>query len=260
MTLGNLEKIGRWHHLFDKLCNDASFRDAASLAARYCEIAGSDGQRDHDAALRNINNWRSGRHIPRSRSLRILEKMLDLDENPELLERWAVLYQQASRNDGDASSDPISGMAAGKPMRSRGSISPLWATAGGVMIFVFGVAVGSVASSDWRPWGGPADDAPLVVYKPEVWMSVGQSKVIHAERGNCGKLPRDWPDVVADLPPTALGSFSDGGLARRNSKYCKGMTPARAIIFTAKRAGIEEFNIQGDFLKVTIAESNQEGS
>ena len=53
-------------------------------------------------------------------------------------------------------------------------------------------------------------------------------------------------------PPSAA---SDGGLARRNSKFCKGTTPARAIVYTAAKAGMEELMIQGDFLKVTVAEA-----
>jgi hypothetical protein len=71
-------------------------------------------------------------------------------------------------------------------------------------------------------------------------------------------MPRDWTDVADALPSTALGTFSDGGLARRNSKFCKGITPARAIVFTASQAGVEEFLIQGDFMKVTVVEEGSE--
>lgn len=254
----NSEGTDRWHSLFDRLCDNAGFGDAASLATRYCEVAGGEGKREHDAALRNLNNWRSGRHIPRLRSLRILEKMLRLDDDPALLRQWRMLYQQANE-DSDGPPAPSANGPAGPSgkITLRWSATPLWTIAGGILIFALGMAAGNLASSGWRLLGGPADSAPLVFYKPEVWMSVGESKVIHAERGLCGELPRDWPDVAADLPPVRLGSFSDGGLARRNSKYCKGLTPARAIVFTARRAGVEEFNIQGDFLKVTIAEAGQ---
>lgn len=260
MTLHGLEKINRWHILFDELCNSAGFHDAASLAGRYCELAGSGGQKEYEAALRNLNNWRSGRHIPRLRSLRTLEKVLEVDQDPVLLERWNALYRQANECDDDNPADPPAADKAGKsygmPRLWRAAGVPTaWAVVGGALLFVLGIAVGHIGSSGWRPWGGPADHAPMVVYKPEIWMSVGESKVIYAERGDCGRLPRDWLFVASDLPPATLGAFSDGGLARRNSKFCRGITPARAIIFTARQAGVEEFSIQGDFFKVTVSEA-----
>jgi hypothetical protein len=256
-----LEQIGQWHRLFDELCSRAGFYDVSSLAARYCELAGKSSQKEHDTAVRNLNNWRSGRHIPRLRSLRVLEKILEVGDDPVLLEHWKELYRQANENDDDS---PIDASKAPKRLSFRGwsewrSVRvPLWtSTLGGVVLLMLGVAIGSIWSSGWRPWGGLADHAPLVVYKPEVWMAVGESKVIHAERGDCGRMPREWIDVVSSLPPAALGTFSDGGLARRNSKFCKGMTPARAIIFTARQEGVEEFNIEGDLLKVTIADASR---
>jgi hypothetical protein len=262
LTTQELEETDRWHVLFDELCSRAGFHDAASLASRYCETSGGGGQKEHDAALRNLNNWRSGRHIPRLRSLKKLETILELDRSPELLQRWRTLYRQANEDDDDNQAVP----PGGRPEEAEGAIAHGWRdkltgsslAAGGILLFATGVMVGYIGASGWRPWGGPADNAPMVPYRPDIVMSVGESRVIHSERGDCGQMPRDWTDVADALPSTALGTFSDGGLARRNSKFCKGITPARAIVFTASQAGVEEFLIQGDFMKVTVVEEGSE--
>lgn len=129
------------------------------------------------------------------------------------------------------------------------------AISGGIFLLMAGVAAGSlITASGWRPWAGPADNAPIVPFRPVVTMKVGDTRPIYAERGDCGKLPRDWEMVEPDLPTLRTGTFSDGGLARRFSKFCQGLTPARAIVFTATTAGVEEFEIQGDFFKMTVTE------
>jgi len=257
MSPEELERIDRWHVLFDRLCERAGFHDTASLAGRYCELANGGRQQEYESVLRNLNNWRAGRHLPRLRSLRILERALGLDREPEVLARWSDLYRRAGEEEDDPAAAPARpSRATGVPAAGATLSLPLWqAAACACLLLAAGALAGHVWGSGWRPWSSPADNAPLVAYKPQVYMTVGQSKTIHAERSNCGELPRDWTDVAADLPPPALGSFSDGGLARRYSKFCKGTTPARAIVYTAARAGVEELMIQGDYLKVTIAEA-----
>jgi len=255
--------LNRWNELFDALCERSGFVDNASIASRFCELANNGGgQRDFETTLRNLNNWRSGRHIPRLRSLRILEQLLKLDEDPALSAHWLALYRQAGEaeegEDVAGHKAPSAGKAGGN-VRQDAHERRRWfdpqRVVVGVALFSLGVGTGWLMASDWRPWGGPADGAPLVAYTPEIQMAVGESRVIHAERGDCGRLPRDWPDVAGALPASFTGVFSDGGLARRNSKFCGGDTPARAIVFTAERPGIEEFLIQGDFFKVTVAEA-----
>ncbi|MCR4265604.1 hypothetical protein [Nitratireductor sp. ZSWI3] len=252
------EHITRWNVLLDELCNRAGFLDTASLASRFCELSNKGGQREFETAIRNLNNWRSGRHIPRLRSLRILEQLLKVEEDPELSARWHALYRQASEDEEDEeAADPAQPAGTDKkanPGRDRSWPSPQ-TMAAGALLFCLGVGTGALLASDWRPWGGPADNAPLYAYTPEVRMVVGESRTIHAERGDCGKLPREWPEVFGALPAARTGVFSDGGLARRNSKFCKGITPARAIVFTATTPGVEEFLIQGDFFKVTVTEA-----
>lgn len=262
MTGNQYAHINRWNVLFDQLCERAGFVDNASIASRFCELANNgSGQRDFETTLRNLNNWRSGRHTPRLRSLRILEQLLKLDEDPQLSAQWLALYRharEAEENDetlakNGSASEAGNGRAGRHGFRSWIGWQP---AAAGVLLFGLGLGSGMLIASDWRPWGGPADHAPLIAYTPEMKITVGESRVIHAMRGDCGKLPKDWPEVAGSLPASHTGVFSDGGLARRNSKFCGGDTPARAILFTAERPGVEEFLLEGDFFKVIVAEAD----
>jgi hypothetical protein len=269
-------KFRQWHLLLDELCNRAGYFDDATLAAAYCALTGSRGQRQFDTAIRNLNNWRSGRHLPRTANLRILSKLFKVTDDANLQQHWNALYREAREMEGGrAGPVPASGMPAvtrnaetpvrfvqyivpsGRAVvpawRSRKRFSVLQMMAGsGAMLVVGAVAGSMITASGWRPWSGPADNAPIVPFKPVLTMNVGDSRPIYAERGDCGKLPRDWPQVEADLPALKTGTFSDGGLARRHSKFCRGLTPARAIVFTATQAGVSEFEIQGDFFKLTV--------
>jgi hypothetical protein len=261
--------IEDWHVLFDALCNRAGYYDDATLAAAYCALTKSKGQRQFETALRNLNNWRSGRHLPREGNLRILARLLGADADPKLRQHWDLLYRQAKDIDRAALSlpalQPETALPAGaarevasRPHPANGSrkrFSAFQTAATGLAMLIVGATLGSlVTASGWRPWPGPADNAPIIPFTPLITMKVGDSRPIHAERGDCGKLPRDWPQVQASLPALRTGTFSDGGLARRHSKFCRGLTPARAIVFTAQKPGVEEFEIQGDFFKLTVIE------
>ncbi len=265
-----------WHLLFDELCNRAGYFDDAALASAYCATTTSKGQRQFEIAMRNLNNWRSGRHLPRAGNLRVLARLLKVADHPEIQARWDLLHRQARDIEaGGASSalavavHPVAPLhslpptAMARPLLTisvpqrmgRKRFSLLQAAVGGIALLAVGAAAGSlVTASGWRPWAGPADDAPIVPFRPVVTMKVGESRPIYAERSDCGKLPRDWQMVESDLPAVRTGTFSDGGLARRFSKFCQGLTPARAIVFTAIAPGIEEFEIQGDFFKMTVTE------
>jgi hypothetical protein len=90
-----------------------------------------------------------------------------------------------------------------------------------------------------------------IKYKAKVTVSVGQSVVVYGYRGECGQAP----DVGAiDLPTLQTGKLSIGKAGMRDSKRCKGMTPAVEIIFTATAAGKEKFEVQGDDISVRVKE------
>ncbi|EKF20682.1 hypothetical protein [Nitratireductor pacificus] len=257
-----LNEIDRWHELFDELCSRAGYSDTASLAGRFCAMTNGGGQHQYETALRNLNNWRSGRHIPRQRSMRVLSELLRVAEDPELLARWNTLYQRARQVEEDTPEEtpplPAHGGADTRGRRAQtGNLWTLQAMFAGALLFLIGMGAGALVASDWRPWGGPADDAPMIRYDPELTMTVGESRIIHGERGDCGKLPREWDDLQNSLPSSMLGTFSDGGLVRRNSKYCKGLTPARGIRFTATKPGTELIHLIGDLIKMTVVEKPQ---
>lgn len=250
MTERDWLRFDQWHELFDALCDEAGHFDNATLASLYCAATGAGGQKQFDTALRNLNNWRTGRHIPHQRSLRVLAQMLKVRDDADLHRHWNGLYRKAKDIEG-RQSVPVPAED-GVPAPRRWSTPQVAAL--GTVLFCLGAGSGMVAMSDWRPWGSPADDAPIVAYRPTVTLAVGQSRIIHGERGDCGKLPRAWDKVEASLPATRTGNFSDGGLVRRNSNFCQGLTPARGILFTATTPGTEEFDIQGDFIKMTVVE------
>lgn len=270
-----------WHVLFDELCNRAGYYDDATLASAYCALTASKGQRQHETALRNLNNWRSGRHLPRSGNLRVLAKLLNVADDPQTQKLWNQLYRQAGETEGKArpglpvpvaqyvvpTSKPMTAVVEvtgrqtgltplfGPERLGRKRFSTIQAAFGGAVLLAVGATAGAlVTASGWRPWAGPADHAPIIAFNPVVNMKVGDARPIYAERGDCGKLPRDWHLLASDLPALRTGTFSDGGLARRFSKFCQGLTPARAIVFTASAPGIEEFEIQGDFFKMTVTD------
>lgn len=270
-----------WHQLFDDLCNRAGFYDDATLASAYCALTSSKGQRNFETAMRNLNNWRTGRHLPRTGNLRVLAKLLNVTADPATHDLWEHLYRQAGRAEAKPRSTSLAPLApygsdistsfpitlaithppsrrmvlgtTGSLRRSRFSLLQVL-FAGSALAMLGAIAGFHIAESGWRPWAGPADNAPIVQFRPVVQMKVGDVRAIHAERSDCGKLPREWEMVEADLPPLRTGTFSDGGLARRFSKFCQGLTPARAIVFTAMTPGVEEFEIQGDFFKMTVSE------
>ncbi|MBD0417233.1 hypothetical protein [Oryzicola mucosus] len=256
-----LEQIGSWHELFNLLCDRAGFVDTAQLAAQYCEVTKGSGQSHLETAMRNLSNWRTGKHLPRPRSVRILSQLLKVDDNPEVLSMWNALYQRARGADTEEGPAYTSSVAPDATPRAHvssatgfGIMSMVMA---GIVLFAVGVGTGAIASTGWRPWRTATDDAPLITYLPEVRLVVGQSRIIHGERGDCGQLPREWRDVWGNLPTSRIGEFTDGGLVRRYSMFCKGVTPARGIRFAALSPGTEEMYVTGDYMKITVVAEDE---
>lgn len=272
--------IDEWHALFDALCNHLGHYDNARLGAEYCTRMGKRGEAHFEAAVRNLRNWRSGRHIPRQRNFMILTQMLDVATEPALLAHWNALYARARAADEENDAgDGEDGLRDGAAIASIPSPAPPasltssatvaqdrtgdsgWLdrkTAGiGAAFFVCGI----LAAETWRAAPGllyAMSKPPLIVLRPHATMEVGESLIIHGERGDCGKPPPNWEYVLTRLPVSRIGTFSDGGIVRRNSNFCRGETPARAVTFTATRAGVEEFLVLGDVMRVTVTENSAE--
>lgn len=97
--------------------------------------------------------------------------------------------------------------------------------------------------------GAMAQEIPI---KTAVSLDVGQSTVIHGERGKCGQNAPDWETVATSLPTLSTGKFSDGGLGTRYSRQCGGATPGRAIRFTATTPGTEQIQLYGDTIRIEV--------
>ena len=97
-----------------------------------------------------------------------------------------------------------------------------------------------------------AAEAQQIPYRRDVNLIIGQSAIIHGARGECGRPQPDWDLVFPRLPHSLTGSFSDGGTGTRQSRSCGGPTPARAVRFTAERAGSEQIELFGDTINITV--------
>lgn len=96
-----------------------------------------------------------------------------------------------------------------------------------------------------------AQQGQEIPYQKTVKLKVGQSAVVHGIRGACGSAP-DKSDLK--VPAAKTGKFSIGKTGWRNSKKCKGATPAVEVVFTATTPGKESVKVEGDKISITVTE------
>ena len=95
-----------------------------------------------------------------------------------------------------------------------------------------------------------AKDMP---YRSNVTVKVGQSVLVMGIRHkDCGAPARAFSHYRPQLPKSALGTFSDGGVGTTRSSRCKCVVPARGVIFTAKKPGKERVRIMGEPVAITV--------
>jgi len=236
----------QWHMLLDELCNSRGYVDNARLASQLCRRAGKAAQEDFNAAEKNLRNWRLGRHLPLRRNFMILAELLRVADDPGLVRQWNLLYAAAR---GRTLPDQQENVADAKPDRAPATRRRLlWTGA------VVATAVVAVTGFRWLSVD-PYRDLPVIGYDARVRMLVGESRLIHGDRGDCdgGNVP-DWTYTMPRVPVSSLGAFSDGGLARKMSNFCNGVVPVRAVRFTAKTAGVEEVRLLDDFVKIFVTD------
>jgi hypothetical protein len=267
-----LAEITEWHRLFDAVCLERGHVDNSALASAYCNLTRKKADGAYDSALRSLNNWRHGAHLPNRRNARILTLLLGIEEGDPVLSHWTRLYEETRRRrrgadlqDGEAEDAagavPPAQVAAPRPTyRWR-----IGAAAGLALVVVGGVLIGrgggddSAAQSAMTPKPEPG---PMVIdmtdqriyWRELAEVSVGESVVIHAKRGRCGQQPPSWEDTFAHLPALTTGIWSDGGVGYRVSRACGGATPARAVVFTATRPGEDRFMLYEDPVTIRVAE------
>jgi hypothetical protein len=230
----------RWHLLFDRLCASRGHVDNAALASQLCIRQGKTAREDFNSAEKNLRNWRLGHHLPLRRNFVLLSELLDVASEPGLTARWKTLYATA-RGEHALDRDAVPQEPA--PYRRY---RPLLLGCGLL-------AAGLLAAGAYWLSDEPYDHLPLIGYKSRVVMALGESRLIHGDRGDCdgGMLP-DWEYTSGRVPSTYLGTFSDGGLARKMSNYCNGVVPVRAVRFTATTPGQDEVRLLDDFVRIVV--------
>jgi len=270
-----LESIEEWHRLFDALCMERGHVDNGSLASDYCALTRKRTDGAHETALKSLNNWRQGVHVPNRRNFRLLTLLLQIEDGDDILPHWHRLYEEAQRrkpsneqgNDKNGDATDLQELApritVGASRRSRRW--PIAAVIAVAIVLVGGMGIGLIGWQKPEPQvavrkkpeaGEPVIDmtGERIYWRELSEVRVGESVVIHAKRGRCGEQPPSWEETFEYLPELATGIWSDGGVGFRISRSCGGATPARAVVFTATRPGEERFMLYEDQITIRVDE------
>lgn len=238
------EEHREWHRLFDAACDRKGFFDNSELASLFCARAGRTRREDFEAAKAKLRGWRAGRRLPRRANFFILSELLQVDRDPDLHKRWSDLYRAAA----GAGQMPAQGRAARPVMRRRAG---RWLLAGTATLAGIGLAVAAVKANRKAAF----IELPSVGYDAYVRVPVGTSRLIHGEFAECDGPPLDWETVAAKVPSTVLGTFADGGLARKMVNDCGKEMVVRAVMFTGLAAGTEEVRLLDDYMKIEVVDA-----
>lgn len=250
MNLDRWREYRTWHELFDVVCNSAGYYDNADLASKLCARTNRTRQEDFEGAKTKLRSWRNGKRVPRRGSFFILSDMLEVSRDPALQRHWNVLYhaaRTAGYRDGGAAAAP----APAQPWWSETGLRR-WGIIGSLPVLGAGLAIATITSGNQAP---PAD-LPPVNYNAYVRVSLGSSKLIHGDFLDCDGPPPGWEQTVPRVPSTPLGTFADGGLARKMVNDCGKEMVVRAVMFTGTGIGTEEVRLLGDFMKIDVVETD----
>jgi len=256
-----------WHMLFDEICLERGHVDNVKLASALCDLGKNTAPGAFDSALKSLSHWRQGKHTPSRRNFRLLTLILEIDDKSGRAEEWQSLYEQALRrkpNGEGGNSQTIiaenvtSDIQTPKPPFMRRSMRYV-AAAAGVVIIAFSALILTDLSA--VSGGGTVGVTTLPIdmknkqisYRQIADLNVGDSIVLHGARSMvCSQQPPEWPEVLKFLPVLSTGVWSDGGVGFRVSRSCGGATPARAVVFTATRSGMDKFMLYEDPITVTV--------
>ncbi|MBB3809451.1 hypothetical protein [Pseudochelatococcus contaminans] len=250
----------QWSLLLDRLCVEKGHADNRSLASTYCAAAKKETAGDYASALKNLENWRSGSHAPSRRNFRILTQILGIQERDEAWDDWNALYQKTQRRKPATEAEMLQ-----LPEEPLPETFPRWRGTG---LLAAGLAVTIAAaliapavhhylsqpdSSQLASMPDAVDvDGTLFYMRSTVRVAVGESLIVHGNRGDCGEQPPSWQDTLANLPPMTIGRWSDGGVGKRGSNTCGGPTPARAVVFTGTQPGEDKIMLYGDLVFIRV--------
>lgn len=246
-----------WHELLDALCLSKGHADNSKLASDLCELAGTGGEAAYVSAFRNLANWRNGRHIPRRPNFLHLTNLLAVGEDPVLEACWNTLYSEAQAKGGNGTGSEAE-VVHPVPLAGRFSrIGPRavvgLAAAALVIVAVGGFLYFSDTFYGLAAIGRDVKEGPATIrHQFYVSLKVGETALIHGARADCGEAPPPWEKVGPGLPELTTGEFFDGGLGKRFSRACGGLTPARAVMFRATAPGKDQFRLFGDLTTIEV--------
>jgi hypothetical protein len=244
----SLGEYTEWYSLFDDLCNSHGFQNNADLASQFCACDGRSSQADFEAARKKLKSWRAGQRLPRHGNFITLAEILDLEQHPDLRERWDSLYRMASaRGVGTTRDGIVQQFFSPAFSKSQRLALRRWTAVGAVPLL--GVSLLAAVIDHDRAVSG---DLPEVGYNAFVSVPVGTSQLIHGEYDDCDGPPPDWRQVEAKVPVTRLGVFADGGLARKMVNDCGKEMVVRAVMFTGIETGVEELRLLDDYMRIEV--------
>lgn len=232
-----------WHHLLDALCERKGWHDNNDAAVELCMRLGKNRRNDFEAAKKKLRTWRSGRRLPLRRNFAALGDLLEVERDPDLERRWTTLYREAQ-----SSANPAIPAFDSAPVHDLGKRRPRlgWGLAAlSIPLLPLGLYAGFFGN-------GMPPDLPTVNFEGYVRLPLGSDVLIHGAHADCKARPPDWAAIVDDLPVSTLGTFSDGGLARKVVRRCGAERTVRAVRFTGLREGVEDLRILGDFQKIEV--------
>jgi hypothetical protein len=247
-----------WHELFDALCRAQFNSENSQLATYICTLTDSTGEAAYGATLKNLANWRKGQHVPHRKNFGALTKILKIDDHEGLKPQWNRLYTEAKKNSGRGA-----GIDNASTTTALGSIAlvfgarPIITVMVGLFIAIVGLGVGFGYTSGFFQGVAAIGQAEKlgvgrIRHQFYVKLKIGESAIIHGARSRCGEQPAPFEKILSGLPKLRTGIFSDGGMGSRYSRSCNGITPARAVKFTATQKGHEEFSLFGDRTTIDV--------
>ncbi|MBX9450598.1 MAG: hypothetical protein KL801_01770 [Mesorhizobium sp.] len=243
-------EYGTWHELFDAVCNRAGYYDNTELASELCARTGRTTQNDFEGAKTKLRSWRSGKRVPRRKSFFVLSSILDVSSDPKLEAQWHALYKAASSKTNDRPGGAETIEAGAGPARTTTRRLRKWTAVAAASVLGAGIAIAAVTGVR-QP---PSPDLPAVNYNAHVRVVLGRSQLIHGDVLDCDGLVPSWEQIEHRVPTTPLGTFSDGGIARKMINDCGREMAVRAVLFMATRAGMQEVRLLDDYMKIEVVE------
>lgn len=263
-----------WHDLLDTLCFQKGYVNHSDLAYAFCQKTGKTSQTDMETATRNINNWRSGSHIPNRKNIRILADILAVSRDERLKKHWYALYRDADKSARQSSALPLPSVAPSKPplavehttipdmapLSSTPAPSPVEPPRQRLYSLLFVGALVGASGLVW--WGFKVNTEQVqmsllaennIPWIRNLTLHVGEEAVVHGKRGTCGELPASPEKIEKSLPKhLKTGILTTGRLGLRTSRRCDGATPAREIVFQARKPGKERLHLYGDAINIHV--------